>query len=715
MQRILPEGRNKRARVALGAACAAMVATSASNAFADDIIVTKAPPIPYTANTGGYNWTGFYGGANLGVAWGQSNWSAAGAPPSTGTNILYQSIDTFSEAGSFYVGVQAGYNYLLPNRVLLGAEADFSAPSFTSPTSGLSVGGSSPNFNSAALGAVNFSETQLATGTIRGRVGYAPGNWLFYATGGFAMTYNQQSLTQVATGNSDSPFIWRFGWTAGGGVETPVAPHWTARIEYLFTDYGNKSWPFFGGAQPLTSNFEIQEVRAGLNYQFNNGSAVPSLPLVTKASPAPDADTLDFHGQTTFVYQGTPAFRAPIGSTGPNSLQPVANARETFDTTLFVGIRPWQNAEIWVDPEIDQGHGLADTHGVAGFPSGESYKQGADYPYGRVNRYFLRQTIDLGGDKQKLEDDINQFEQTVTSNRLVITVGKFAIVDIFDTNKYANNPKADFLNWSMINAGTFDYAGDAWGFTYGGAAEWYQGIFTFRAGVFDMSATPAMAANSVTAYGLDETFSQQQFIGEIEERHELFGEPGKFKITAFVTHGRMGSFADALAMAANPADPNFGNPSGAIAADRVYRLKPGVSGNLEQQVNDWIGVFARAGWSDGRYENWDFTDIDETVQAGVSLNGKQWGRANDTVGVAGIINGIQSVHQAYFAAGGTGVLIGDGSLPSYGTEQIIETYYSYGITEATKVSFDYQFIANPGYNATRGPVSVFAGRFHTQF
>ena len=62
-----------------------------------------------------------------------------------------------------------------------------------------------------------------------------------------------------------------------------------------------------------------------------------------------------------------------------------------------------------------------------------------------------------------------------------------------------------------------------------------------------------------------------------------------------------------------------------------------------------------------------------------------------------------------------GVLIGDGALPNYGLEQIVETYYSYAIPDSTKVTFDYQFIANPGYNADRGPVNAFAGRLHTQF
>jgi Carbohydrate-selective porin, OprB family len=86
------------------------------------------------------------------------------------------------------------------------------------------------------------------------------------------------------------------------------------------------------------------------------------------------------------------------------------------------------------------------------------------------------------------------------------------------------------------------------------------------------------------------------------------------------------------------------------------------------------------------------------------LIGKNWGRSDDTIGIAGIVNRIAPNHQAYFAAGGFGILVGDGALPNYGLEQIVETYYSYAITDSTKVTFDYQFIANPAYNVSRGPV-----------
>jgi len=690
----------------LAVSAAAIVVASAERAIADDIIVTKAPAIPFTGPA--YNWNGFYFGGHLGAAWGSSNWSTPGA---SGSTSLYQPIDTYDEAGSFLAGFQGGYNYMLPNRVLIGGEVDASFPAYPN-LSGLTIGGTT-NFTSPTFGPENFSEAVLASGTVRGRIGYAPGHWLFYATGGFAWTYDRQTLTNLTTGASESPFVWRLGWAAGAGVEAPIAPHWTAKLEYLFIDYGNKTYQFSAEAQPFTSNFPLQEVRAGVNYQFADSGPVGG-PLVTKAPPTPATDNVNFHGQTTGTWQGYPGFRSSIPN-GPNSLPSGGEGRETVDATLYAGLRLWKGAELWVSPEIDQGFGLANTHGAAGFPSGESYKLGFDDPYARVQRYFVRQTIDLGGDTQKVDADISQFAGSQTANRLVLWVGKFAVVDIFDTNKYANNPKTDFLNWTLINAGTFDYAGDAWGYSYAAAAEWYQGRFTFRGGIFDLSATPAGGGMNAPAYGLDEGFSQLQYVGEIEERHELWGQPGKLKVTAFLSHGRAGNFQDAVTAAATPGNPNFGDPSNALAADRSYRNRTGVSLNLEQQFSETVGVFARAGWADGDIEPWDFTDVDRTVQAGASIGGKPWGRSDDTIGIAGVLNGLAPAHIAYLSAGGTGILIGDGSLTNYGIEQIVEAYYSYAITSSTKVTFDYQFIAHPGYNADRGPANVFAGRFHAQF
>jgi hypothetical protein len=156
---------------------------------------------------------------------------------------------------------------------------------------------------------------------------------------------------------------------------------------------------------------------------------------------------------------------------------PEQAAARNSEPAIRLTVRPGQmRASAKEMPAVFvSGFGLANTHGAAGFASGEAYKLGAAYPYIQLRRYFIRQTIDLGGESQKVNADINRFPGSQTENRLVLTVSKFAVVDIFDTNQYTNNPKTDFLNWSLINAGTFDYAADAWGYTYGTAAEWYQG------------------------------------------------------------------------------------------------------------------------------------------------------------------------------------------------------------------------------------------------
>ena len=113
-------------------------------------------------------------------------------------------------------------------------------------------------------------------------------------------------------------------------------------------------------------------------------------------------------------------------------------------------------------------------------------------------------------------------------------------------------------------------------------------------------------------------------------------------------------------------------------ATRAYRYKYGFGLNIEQEIFKNVGAFARMGWSDGQNEAWVFTDVDRTASLGLSIKGELWGRANDTVGLAGIINGISHVHQEFLEAGGTGILAGDGNL-EYGLEKIMEAYYDFGI------------------------------------
>lgn len=445
--------------------------------------------------------------------------------------------------------------------------------------------------------------------------------------------------------------------------------------------------------------------RAGAIFGGAFGLMLVAAMLVPAPALAADDDdaapqTWAVHGQFTSVAQYHPAFHAAYS--GPNSLNSGDRGVTSNDATLFLGVRPWSGAEIWINPEIDQGFGLSNTQGVAGFPNDEAVRIGRSTPYVRLQRWFFRQTIDLGGPDDKAEADKNQLAQPQSANRLVLTIGKISVVDIFDTNKYANDSRTDFLNWSIDDTGTFDYASDAWGYTYGAAAEWRQGDWTTRLGVFDLSRSP-------NAEALDPTFGQLQYDAEVEHRQKLWGQPGAIRITGFLTRGRMGSLAQATEIA-----EATGAPAN-ITAVRRYASRGGVSVTLEQQVVKDLGVFVRAGWAEGDKEIYEFTDIDRTVSAGVSLAGGRWGRGDDTVGLAAVVNAPSEQLKEYLAAGGLGVLIGDGKLINSGPERIIETYYSLAVVKPLHLSFDYQFIENPGYNRDRGPVSVFSARVHAQF
>ena len=437
--------------------------------------------------------------------------------------------------------------------------------------------------------------------------------------------------------------------------------------------------------------------------------AVPA-PAQTLPGPVPDGpdsaaapdgfEWYSLHGQFTNVTQYHPPFTAPFS--GTNSLNPGHRGAETMDATVFAGFRLADGLEFYANPEIDQGFGLSDTHGVAGFPNGEAYKLGASLPYARLQRAFFRWTVGLGGASETVAPEANQLGGTRRADNLVVTVGKFAVPDIFDTNIYAHDPRADFLNWSIIESGAFDYAADPWGYTYGGAAEWTQSWWTLRAGLFDLSRVP-------NGNYLNRGFGEFELVGEAEERHVIAGHPGKLKLLVFANRGRMANYSDAV---------RLGEQTGTIpdvALVRRYATRPGAALNLEQQLAPDLGAFARASFNDGQKETYDFTDINRSISGGLSLKGLRWGRPDDTVGLAGAVNNVSQAARNYFAAGGLGILIGDGQLPVPGLEKIVEMYYDLSVVEGVDLSLDYQHIDNPGYDALRGPVDVFGYRIHLEF
>jgi carbohydrate-selective porin OprB len=201
---------------------------------------------------------------------------------------------------------------------------------------------------------------------------------------------------------------------------------------------------------------------------------------------------------------------------------------------------------------------------------------------------------------------------------------------------------------------------------------------------------------------------------EIERDWSIGKQPGVVRLLLSYTDNRSPSYKAGLAAIADDDTTLLNVISGNAENPNYGGHKSGVFVNAEQSLSDYIGAFMRAGWNDGQYASWAFTEIDRTLTGGVSFKGARWGRAGDVAGVAGVMNGISSIHRAFLKAGGYGFIIGDGYL-NYGYEEILETYYNAALFTNVWLSADYQFVNHPAYNKDRGPVNVFAIRGHFEF
>lgn len=403
-----------------------------------------------------------------------------------------------------------------------------------------------------------------------------------------------------------------------------------------------------------------------------------------------------FHAQTTFIEQAHPGFAARYS--GTNSLDPSGEEKHTFSLTLFVGHTLWSGAALYYDPEVTMGQGLSDTEGIAAFPNGEGTRASSNKPEYDTARLFIRQVVNLGGAPARIESDQNQVPGSQDENRLTLTLGKLSATDIFDGNAYSHDPRTQFLNWALVDDGAWDYPADAKGYTGGFAAEWTFASHTLRYGIF---MEPRIANMLPLDSHIDRAYGQ---VLEWEERYQVSGHAGALRPLVYWNRAHMGLYQAAL-KGTRPPD---------VTLSRAYRSKAGAGLNWEQDLGDDVGVFARAGFNDGRTETWAYTEIDRALSAGVVVKGSHWGRADDAWGLAGIASGLSGEHRAYLKAGGDGFILGDGRL-SYEPEEVLETYYLWQPAKGLAITPDYQFVVNPGYNRDRGPVSVFGIRIHAEY
>ena len=431
------------------------------------------------------------------------------------------------------------------------------------------------------------------------------------------------------------------------------------------------------------------------------------------AAQPPDStkpDDWSSHFQLTVINQIHSGFHAKYS--GMNSLSDsVEPAATSITTTLFLGRKLWKGAAIYANPEVSGGRGLSYSVGVAGALNGETYRIGNPEPVLSLSRAYFEQIFPLGhsNDYEDIPDVVNQVAERVPTHRITIRAGKYAMADFYDVNPYSHDARSQFLNWSLMANGAWDYPADVKGYTEGLLVEWHTPNWAIR---LSSVAVPVVANHPKMEYVFDKAMSET---AELERETKIGTHPGTIRLLFSYTQSRAPSYKSGLT-ALQAGDTTLlkvidGNGEGTSYGGH----KTGIGMNANQEITDNIGAFARIGWNDGQYATWAFTEIDQTASAGLSFKGTPWKRKDDVVGFAAVVNGISAAHQAFLKAGGYGFIIGDGNL-NYGHESIVETYYKARLYEHMYLTFDYQYVTNPGYNKDRhGPVSVFAFRGHIEF
>lgn len=428
-------------------------------------------------------------------------------------------------------------------------------------------------------------------------------------------------------------------------------------------------------------------------------AAILLLALNAGAALAAEESPFELHAQATYAQQFKPSFNALYS--GPNSLSASRETSYTFTGTLYLGARLGEATEFYFNPEFVQGRAFSGLHGVGGFTNGEIQRGTGPELKGYRARLFLRHTWNLGGEPEAQESGQNQISARYSAERVVLTAGNISVLDVFDAMDYSRDARTQFMNWSSLTYGAWDFPADARGYTWGAAVEYITAGWQARAGRF-------LVPVESNGLRLDRDFMQRYGdVAELEVPYKLAGRPAIVRGLVFRNRVVAGAFDDAIALgAATAAAPD-------LSLVRRLQTKAGFGLGTQVALSEYVGAYARAGWSDGRTETFMFTEIDRSLAAGTLLKGAGWGRPDDSAGIAAYVNGLSRPHRDYLAAGGAAFFLGDGRL-NYATERIVETFYSLGVAKGVWLSLGYQYLANPGYNRDRGPANFVGFRVHAE-
>ena len=408
-------------------------------------------------------------------------------------------------------------------------------------------------------------------------------------------------------------------------------------------------------------------------------------------------------GQANFVFQAHGDFYAAYS--GPNSFHNEGENANSRVLTLFTGYEFTPRTVIYLNVEESGGSGLSSALGLAGFVNLDVVRNPTigQAPY--IGRLIFEQIIPFSTETVESERTPLSLQTRLPVRSLAIRFGKFSLADFFDNNVGGTDSHYQFLNWTADNNAAWDYAADTRGYTVGLMLDYEDRNWGIR---FVEALMPKVA----NGQNLDADIARARAENiEIELRYPWFrNRHTTLRLLNYVNHGDMGDYSQAVALYLKgvTATPQ-------ITTTRVQgTVKYGFGINLEQELSTDVFAFARWGWADGKKESFCYTEAESTFEAGVYSKGSRWHRTLDRAGAVFISNGISAAHQSYLSHGGLGFLLGDGGL-TYGRETIEEAFYDAHLWRGAYFSFDLQHVNNPGYNQTRGPVTVPGLRLHLEF
>ncbi len=428
----------------------------------------------------------------------------------------------------------------------------------------------------------------------------------------------------------------------------------------------------------------------------------------------PHSDTSRYlvGGQANIIFQAHAPFHSLYE--GTNSLLSRGEYKTSLIGTIYTAYElnksPKYATDGIFDVEAAGGRGMSEALGLAGFTNLDVVRNPnlGSAPY--LARYEIHQVVGLSDNLVEVSRNSFSLQPALPDLRLEFWVGRMSLPDLIDLNPVGTDSHLQFMNWSVDNTGSWDYAANTRGYTDAIVSEFTDHDFTAR---YALAAMPTVANGDDLQYNFHRASGQNvelELRGGPGTAHNYFGRKGAVRLLGFVNHANMGDYR-----AQNILWLQGKTPTPEITAHPLQStVKYGVGANFDQEVSNNARIWGQFGWNEGQHESYAYTEIDQTMAIGGDYAMTKFGRLNDKVGITFVTNAIKRDHQWYLQHGGLGFILGDGRL-NYAREDTVEAYYNYHAWKGVYYAFDEQYIAHPGYNQDRGPVMVESVRMHVDF